>query len=118
MVGACDVIVFTAGVLTGGRVIDAPQVVAFKVASFDAVAYFAGRDAVRSLLRDDVAFLSRCDTSSESFVLGADGALLGYGCLATAPEEDSTNLASFSGRWRAGSSVGPLGPLVFALPGQ
>lgn len=57
---------------------------ALKEASFDAAAYVATRDALRSAA-PDVAFLSGCDNfMHESFVLGADGALLGYAGLAAA----------------------------------
>jgi 4-hydroxy-tetrahydrodipicolinate synthase len=53
-----------------------------KEASFDAAAYVASRDAVREAAAD-IAFLSGCDNfMCESFVLGADGALLGYAGLA------------------------------------
>jgi 4-hydroxy-tetrahydrodipicolinate synthase len=55
---------------------------ALKEASFDASAYVATRDALRAAA-PDVAFLSGCDNfMHESFVLGADGALLGYAGLA------------------------------------
>lgn len=55
---------------------------AFKEASFDAAAFVASRDALRGAA-PDVAFLSGCDNFMyESFVLGADGALLGYAALA------------------------------------
>lgn len=55
---------------------------ALKEASFDASDYVASRDALRAAA-PDVAFLSGCDNfMHESFVLGADGALLGYAGLA------------------------------------
>jgi 4-hydroxy-tetrahydrodipicolinate synthase len=64
------------------RLADVAQLHALKEASFDASAYVATRDALRAAA-PDVAFLSGCDNfMHESFVLGADGALLGYAGLA------------------------------------
>jgi 4-hydroxy-tetrahydrodipicolinate synthase len=64
------------------RIADVAPLHAFKEASFDAVSYVATRDALRAAA-PDVAFLSGCDNfMHESFVLGADGALLGYAGLA------------------------------------
>ena len=64
------------------RLVDVAALQAIKEASFDAVAYVRSRDAVRAAA-PDVAFLSGCDNFMfESFVLGADGALLGYAGLA------------------------------------
>lgn len=65
-----------------GRLADVAELCALKEASFDAAAYVASRDALRAAA-PDVAFLSGCDNfMHESFVLGADGALLGYAGLA------------------------------------
>jgi 4-hydroxy-tetrahydrodipicolinate synthase len=74
------------GVVFGPEVIarltEVPRLAAIKEASFDAVAYVTSRDALRRAAVD-VAFLSGCDNfMCESFVLGADGALLGYAGLA------------------------------------
>jgi 4-hydroxy-tetrahydrodipicolinate synthase len=64
------------------RLADVAPLHAIKEASFDAVAYVQTRDALRAAAAD-VAFLSGCDNFMyESFVLGADGALLGYAGLA------------------------------------
>lgn len=64
------------------RLTDVAAVQAIKEASFDAVAYVATRDVLRAA-PSGVAFLSGCDNFMyESFVLGADGALLGYAGLA------------------------------------
>ena len=66
------------------RLSDGGLIAALKEASFDAVAYIASRDAVRSSTRP-VAFLSGCDNFIyESLVLGADGCLLGFSSLAAA----------------------------------
>lgn len=73
-------VVFAPGVVA--RLTDLASLQALKEASFDAVSYVATRDALRSAA-PDVAFLSGCDNfMCESFVLGADGALLGYAGLA------------------------------------
>lgn len=64
------------------RIAEVAPLHALKEASFDASAYVASRDALRAAA-PDVAFLSGCDNfMHESFVLGADGALLGYAGLA------------------------------------
>jgi len=64
------------------RLADVAALQAIKEASFDAVVYVSTRDALRAAA-SDVAFLSGCDNFIyESFVLGADGALLGYAGLA------------------------------------
>ncbi|WP_219469170.1 dihydrodipicolinate synthase family protein [Nonomuraea rhizosphaerae] len=66
------------------RLTDVAELQAVKEASFDAATYVSTRDALRAAA-PDVAFLSGCDTFMyESFVLGADGALLGYAGLAAA----------------------------------
>lgn len=64
------------------RLADVAPLHALKEASFDAAAYVRTRDALRSA-SSDVALLSGCDNFMyESFVLGAEGALLGYAGLA------------------------------------
>ncbi|WP_433678004.1 dihydrodipicolinate synthase family protein [Nocardia sp. CA-119907] len=64
------------------RIATIDNLVALKEASFDAASYVASRDALRSAA-PNIAFLSGCDNFMyESFVLGADGALLGYAGLA------------------------------------
>jgi len=64
------------------RLADVAPLHALKEASFDASIYVATRDALRAAA-PDVAFLSGCDNFMyESFVLGADGCLLGYAGLA------------------------------------
>jgi 4-hydroxy-tetrahydrodipicolinate synthase len=73
-------VVFEPDVLN--RLTDVAELHAVKEASFDAVAYVTSRDALRAAA-PDVALLSGCDNfMCESFVLGADGALLGYAGLA------------------------------------
>jgi 4-hydroxy-tetrahydrodipicolinate synthase len=75
-------VVFEPEVIT--RLAGLARLEAVKEASFDPVAYLRSRDAVRGAAAD-VAFLSGCDNfMHESFVLGADGALLGYAGLAAA----------------------------------
>ncbi|VXB09041.1 dihydrodipicolinate synthase family protein [Aeromicrobium sp. 9AM] len=74
------------GVVFAPEVIDrlasVPNLVGLKEASFDAADYVRSRDALRGAT-SGVAFLSGCDNFMyESFVLGANGALLGYAGLA------------------------------------
>ncbi|BCB75295.1 dihydrodipicolinate synthase family protein [Phytohabitans flavus] len=64
------------------HLIDEGLIDAIKEASFNPVTYIQSRDAVRAAGRP-VGFLSGCDNFiHESFLLGADGALLGFAALA------------------------------------
>jgi 4-hydroxy-tetrahydrodipicolinate synthase len=102
------------------RLSDVPQLQAMKEASFDAVAYVESRDALRAAAQD-VAFLSGCDNFIyESFVLGADGALLGYAGLAAALTLEVFEAAR-EGRHEDGRRLGrermqPLAEVLFGAP--
>jgi 4-hydroxy-tetrahydrodipicolinate synthase len=66
------------------RLAEDELIVGVKDASFSPLDYMASRDALRAAKRR-IPLLSGCDNFIyESFLLGADGALLGYACLAGA----------------------------------
>lgn len=84
-------VAFSLGVHLGGvvfepstlkQILAVPNVVGLKEGSFNAAVYVASRDALRES-GESVAFLSGCDVFIyESFLLGADGCLLGFAGLA------------------------------------
>jgi 4-hydroxy-tetrahydrodipicolinate synthase len=93
---------------------------ALKEASFDAKTYLESRNALRSAERP-VPFLSGCDNFiGESFVLGADGCLLGFAGLAgrmTAELLDLVRARRFDEADRlAAERVQPLADVLFAAP--
>ncbi len=102
------------------RLADVAELCALKEASFDAAAYVASRDALRAAA-PDVAFLSGCDNFMyESFVLGADGALLGYAGLAAALTREVFEAAA-DGRFEQAQQLNrermqPLAEVLFGAP--
>ena len=102
------------------RLAEVAELVALKEASFDATSYVATRDALRAAA-PDVAFLSGCDNfMHESFVLGADGALLGYAGLAAALTREVFE-ADRDGRFEDADRLNrermqPLAEVLFGLP--
>jgi len=102
------------------RLADVAELCALKEASFDAAAYVASRDALR-VAAPDVAFLSGCDNFMyESFVLGADGALLGYAGLAAALTRQIFE-AALQGRFEEAQQLNrermqPLAEVLFGAP--
>lgn len=102
------------------RLTDLAALEAMKEASFDAVAYVRSRDALRAAA-PDVAFLSGCDNFMyESFLLGADGALLGYAGLAADLTREVFEAAR-AGRCEEAQQLGrermqPLAEVLFGAP--
>jgi 4-hydroxy-tetrahydrodipicolinate synthase len=105
-----------------GRLADVAPLAAVKEASFDAVSYVATRDALRASA-PDVAFLSGCDNFMfESFVLGAQGALLGYAGLAAGLTREVFEAVE-AGRYAEAERLSaermqPLAEAMFAPPGR
>lgn len=102
------------------RLTEVAELTALKEASFDAAAYVASRDALRAAA-PDVAFLSGCDNfMRESFVLGADGALLGYAGLAAGLTREVFE-ADRDGRYEEAARLNrermqPLAEVLFGAP--
>ena len=89
---ACDlpIVVFQLAPLFGGvnypvealaKVLELPHVVGVKDASFDASRFVMTRDIVRAASRPVALLTGNDNFLLESFVLGADGGLLGYGAV-------------------------------------
>jgi dihydrodipicolinate synthase/N-acetylneuraminate lyase len=102
------------------RLVDEGLIDAVKEASFDPVTYIRSRDAVRSAGRS-VSFLSGCDNFIyESFLLGADGALLGFAALAaraTVMLLDLVKSYAFDDAAKLNAeSVQPLAAALYARP--
>jgi 4-hydroxy-tetrahydrodipicolinate synthase len=102
------------------RLTDVAELHALKEASFDASAYVTSRDALR-VAAPDVAFLSGCDNFMyESFVLGADGALLGYAGLAATLTREVLDAVA-EGRFEHAQRLNrermqPLAEVLFGAP--
>jgi 4-hydroxy-tetrahydrodipicolinate synthase len=95
------------------------QVAGIKEASFDAKLFVEAREAVKAA-RPDCAFLTGNDNFIyESFVLGAEGALIGFGAVATRRQVEMIKLA-LDGRHAEGNAImdtlTPLANAIFAAP--
>jgi 4-hydroxy-tetrahydrodipicolinate synthase len=95
------------------------EVAAIKEASFDAKLFVECREAVKSA-RPDCVFLTGNDNFIyESFVLGAEGALIGFGAVATRQQVELVDLA-LQGRFDEARAImrrlEPLASAIFAPP--
>ena len=101
------------------RLCSVTQVAAIKEASFDAKLFVEAREAVKAA-RPDCVFLTGNDNFIyESFVLGAEGALIGFGAVATRRQVDMIELALESNHAEASAIMETLTPLanaIFAAP--
>ena len=102
------------------KLLSIPNVVAIKEASFDAARFVATAQVLREAPRRVQLLTGNDNFILESFVLGADGALIGFGTLAIAEQIDMI------ARHRAGDAAGareiydrvvqPLANVIFAPP--
>jgi 4-hydroxy-tetrahydrodipicolinate synthase len=101
------------------RLCQVAEVAAIKEASFDAKLFVEAREAVKAA-RPDCVFLTGNDNFIyESFVLGAEGALIGFGAVATRRQVEMIELALEGSHTEAGAIMDTLTPLanaVFAAP--
>jgi 4-hydroxy-tetrahydrodipicolinate synthase len=102
------------------RLIDIPNVVAIKEASFDAVKFVQTRQILDDAPRR-IAFLTGNDNFIfESFVLGAEGALIGFGTIAIAEQIEMIDRVArndIDGASRLNDDVvRPLAAALFAAP--
>jgi 4-hydroxy-tetrahydrodipicolinate synthase len=104
---------------TLGRIAAIDRVVAMKEASFDARLYLATRRMVERLPRRIDLLTGNDNFIYESFVLGAEGALIGFGTLATDLQVQMYELAC-QAKWAQAHSnrerILPLEEAVYAQP--
>lgn len=102
------------------RLIDIPNVIAIKEASFDAVRFVATRRILDEAPRRIQLLTGNDNFIFESFVLGAEGALIGFGTIAVAEQVEM--FARIAAGDLAGAArineyvVRPLADALFATP--
>ena len=98
---------------------DVPGAVALKEASFDAVTFINTANILRNAGKDIVLLTGNDNFIYESFVLGATGALIGFGTLAIS-EQVEMHRAAMNRNYELGQMlwdrVKPLCDTVFAVP--
>ena len=104
---------------TLARLCEVAEVVAIKEASFDARLFVEAREVVKAA-RPDCVFLAGNDNFVyESFVLGAEGALIGFGAVATRQQVELVEHA-LAGRFEEARAImdrlTPLAEAIFAPP--
>jgi 4-hydroxy-tetrahydrodipicolinate synthase len=101
------------------RLIAIPAVAAIKEASFDAMRYLQVKAALETASRK-ITFLTGNDNFiCESFILGAEGALLGFSTLGTREQVnmlDAVRRGDFATARELGSRLQPLADVIFAPP--
>jgi 4-hydroxy-tetrahydrodipicolinate synthase len=101
------------------RLCQVSEVAAIKEASFDAKLFVEVRDAVKSARADCVVLTGNDNFIYESFVLGAEGALIGFGAVATRLQVEMIELA-LGGRLQEAKAIWerlqPLEEAIFARP--
>jgi len=102
------------------RLIEIPNVVAIKEASFDAVRFVETRRVLEEAPRRIQLLTGNDNFIFESFVLGAEGALIGFGTVAIAEQVEMIRLVAagdIDGASRINdASVRPLASALFAPP--
>jgi 4-hydroxy-tetrahydrodipicolinate synthase len=110
-------VLFTTEILH--RLISIPSVVAIKEASFDAMRFLQVKAALESASRK-ITFLTGNDNFiCESFILGAEGALLGFSTLGTREQVmmlDAVRNGDIKKARKLGACLQPLSDVIFAPP--
>ena len=110
-------VLFTTEILH--RLIEIPSVVAIKEASFDAMRFLQVKAALESASRK-ITFLTGNDNFiCESFILGAEGALLGFSTIGTREQVDmlkAVQSGDFAEARELGGCLQPLADVIFAPP--
>jgi 4-hydroxy-tetrahydrodipicolinate synthase len=110
-------VLFTTEILH--RLITIPSVVAIKEASFDAMRFLQVKAALESASRK-ITFLTGNDNFiCESFILGAEGALLGFSTLGTREQVmmlDAVRRGDIAQARELGACLQPLSDVIFAPP--
>lgn len=110
-------VLYPPGVLDS--LLEIPTVAAVKEASFDPVRYLELRARLRAAPRPILLLSGNDNFIAESFLLGADGALLGFATLGTAEQVDllAAAKAGDAGRVRElGEPLQRLSDVIFAAP--
>jgi 4-hydroxy-tetrahydrodipicolinate synthase len=101
------------------RLCQLAEVVAIKEASFDAKLFVEVRDAVKAARPECVVLTGNDNFIYESFVLGAEGALIGFGAVATRLQVEMIELA-LAGRFAEAKAIWerlqPLEEAIFSRP--
>ena len=101
------------------KLISIPSVTAIKEASFDAMRFLQVKAALESATRK-ITFLTGNDNFiCESFILGAEGALLGFSTLGTREQVmmlDAVRRGDIEQARELGSRLQPLADVIFAPP--
>jgi 4-hydroxy-tetrahydrodipicolinate synthase len=110
-------VLFTTEILH--RLITIPSVVAIKEASFDAMRFLQVKTALATASRK-ITFLTGNDNFiCESFILGAEGALLGFSTLGTWEQVQmlkAVRRGDFNEAREIGCRLQPLADVIFAAP--
>jgi 4-hydroxy-tetrahydrodipicolinate synthase len=110
-------VLFTTEILH--RLISIPTVAAIKEASFDAMRFLQVKAALESASRK-ITFLTGNDNFiCESFILGAEGALLGFSTIGTKEQVDmlkAVQRGDFNEAREIGCRLQPLADVIFAPP--
>jgi 4-hydroxy-tetrahydrodipicolinate synthase len=102
-----------------GRLLEIPQIMAIKEASFDCHRFIYTVRILRQAPRRITILTGNDDFIFESFVLGADGGLLGFATLAINEQVQMLNLVKQGDILKAQeiwNVIGPLEALVFSPP--
>jgi 4-hydroxy-tetrahydrodipicolinate synthase len=104
-----------------GGLVEIPQVIGLKEASFDAQTFVSVRDALNSATRRITLLTGNDPFIYESMVMGADGALIGFGTLATELQVRMFKAAQ-TGDYELGQAIWdrllPLEQVIFGAPAR
>ncbi len=101
------------------KLIEIDSVVAIKDACFDPVKFLQLRDTLNQMPRKIALLTGNDNFIAHSLVLGADGALIGFGTLATARQVEMYHAArarDYETVFRLSALIQPLSDVIFAPP--
>jgi 4-hydroxy-tetrahydrodipicolinate synthase len=110
-------VLFTTEILH--KLITIPSVAAIKEASFDAMRFLQVKAALESAIRKITLLTGNDNFICESFILGAEGALLGFSTLGTQEQVrmlKAIQLGDFNEARELGCRLQPLADVIFAPP--
>ena len=101
------------------RLMEVEGIVAIKEASFDARKFLETLKVIRSLKRKVYMLTGNDNFILESFILGAEGALLGFGTIATDLQTEMIKEAksgNYEEAFKLAEKVQPLADIIFMAP--